>query len=76
MKKNKRKYAAWAALILLAVLIIATFVVALMDFPGSDILFRSLLAATILLPIVIWLYMWLFKKMKEAKENDPLDPKS
>lgn len=75
MNKNSKKIAAWAALVVIVVLIIATFVTALIDFPGSDIVFRSLLAATVLLPILVWLYMWLYKKMKEARGNDPLDPK-
>ena len=65
MKLTPKQLAAWFCIILLALLYIATFVVALLDFPGSGALFRACLIATIGLPILMWVYIWLYGKVKD-----------
>lgn len=65
MKLTPKQIAAWFCIILLALLYIATFVVALLDFPGSGALFRACLIATIGLPILMWVYIWLYGKVKD-----------
>lgn len=67
MKKKTKQIAAWVCIILLVSLYIITFIVALLDFPGSGALFQSCLAATIGLPILLWIYIWLYGKMKEKQ---------
>lgn len=65
MKKKSKQIAAWSCIVLLVLLYVATFVIALLDFPGSGALFQSCLVATIGLPILLWIYIWLYGKIKE-----------
>lgn len=65
MKLKPKQIAAWICIIILALLYIATFVVALLDFPGSDALFRACLAATVGLPVLLWIYIWLYGKVTD-----------
>ncbi len=65
MKLKPKQIAAWICIILLALLYVSTFVVALLDFPGSGSLFQACLIATIGLPILLWIYIWLYGKVKE-----------
>lgn len=65
MKLKPKQIAAWVCITLLALLYIATFVVALLDFPGSGNLFRACLIATVGLPILLWIYIWLYGKVKD-----------
>lgn len=66
---QKKRIAALVCVILIVALIIATFVVSLLDFPGSGAVFRSLLAATVFLPILAWLYLWVIKKVIDQKKK-------
>ncbi len=68
MKKLKPKQiAAIICIVLLVLLYVATLVVSLLDFPGSDRLFAACLMATIGLPILLWIYIWLYGKYTERK---------
>lgn len=75
-KKTPKQIAALVCVILLLSLYIFTFIVALLDFPDSDRLFAACLTATIGLPILLWIYLELYKKVKkdssevEAFESD------
>lgn len=62
MKKKPKQIAAIICIILLVLLYIATLVVSLLDFPGSDRLFAACLLATVGLPILLWIYIWLYGK--------------
>lgn len=57
MKKSPKQIAAILCVILLVLLYIATLIVALFDFPGSDKMFAACLTATIGLPILLWIYI-------------------
>lgn len=63
MKQKSKQIAAIICIVLLVLLYVATLVVALLDFPGSDRLFASCLVATVGLPILLWIYIWLFGKI-------------
>jgi len=67
MKQKSKQIAAILCIILLVLLYIATLVVSLLDFPGSDRLFAACLVATIGLPILLWIYIWLFGKITEKR---------
>ena len=69
MKKKTKQIAAWIAVIVLILLYAATFLTAVWDFPGSDALFRSCLAASVGLPILLWIYIWLYGKVKERRSE-------
>lgn len=68
-KASPKQIAAIICIVLLVGMYVATLIVALLDFPGSDRLFAACLVATIGLPILLWIYIWLFQKVKERKEN-------
>ncbi len=58
-KKSKR----------IAALYIATFLTAILDTPGSGSLFRTCLGATIVLPTLLWMYLWLYDRIKEREKD-------
>ncbi len=60
MKKKPKQIAAIICIFLLVLLYVATLVVSLLDFPGSDRLFAACLLATIGLPILLWIFIWLY----------------
>lgn len=73
-QKNKRKItpkqiAAIVCIVLLVGMYVATLIVALLDFPGADRLFQACLVATIGLPILLWIYIWLYQQVKKRKEE-------
>ena len=66
-KKSSVRIAARIGIVLLAVLYAATLVVAIIDFENSKRLFNALVIADIALPILIWIYIWIFKQVQERK---------
>ena len=64
-KRTPKQIAALLCVILLICLYLFTFVIACLDFPGAHKLFPICLMATIGLPILLWLYIWLYGMMKE-----------
>ena len=62
MKQKGKRIAALICVILLVLLYVATLVVSLLDFEGSDQLFASCIVA-IVLPILLWVYIWLYGKI-------------
>ena len=74
MKKNKKQIAALICVILLVLLYIATLIVALLDFPGSDRMFAACLMATVGLPILLWIYIWVYGRFTGKHTiTDPLE---
>lgn len=63
--KQKPKFKQIAAIICIALLVllyVVTLVVSLLDFPGADRMFAGCLVATIGLPILLWIFIWLYGK--------------
>lgn len=67
MKQKPKQIAAIICIVLLVLLYVATLVISLLDFPGSDRLFAACLVATIGLPILLWIYIWLYGKYTGRK---------
>ena len=67
MKLKPKQIAAIICIVLLVLLYVATLVISLLDFPGSDRLFAACLVATIGLPILLWIYIWLYGKFTGRK---------
>ena len=61
-KKTPKQIAALVCVGLLLLLYLATLVVACLNFPGADRLFQACLVATVGLPILLWIYIWLSGK--------------
>lgn len=74
MKKSPKQIAAILCIILLVLLYIATLIVALLDFPGSDRLFAACLMATIGLPILLWIFIWVYGKYTNRQTISDLFP--
>ena len=68
-KISPKQVAAMICVVLLVGMYVATLIVALLDFPGWDRLFQACLVATIGLPILLWIYIWLYQQIRERKDE-------
>ena len=68
-KISPKQVAAMICVVLLVGMYVATLIVALLDFPGWDRLFQACLVATIGLPSLLWIYIWLYQQIRERKEE-------
>ncbi len=59
-KRTPKQIAALICVILLGALYVFTLIMACLDFPWSGRLFAACLLATIGLPILCWIYIWLY----------------
>ncbi len=84
MYSKKQRIAAMIGVILLLALIVATILAAAFDQSGN--LFKALLFASIALPILLWIYIWMIGRLTgrhtiadfragkdDPKENIPAD---
>lgn len=69
MYKKIKQIGAIIAIILLAGLYIATLVFALINSPFAQKMFQTCLFATIAVPILLWLFLWVFQKTGALKEE-------
>lgn len=74
MKRRPKQIAAIICIVLLVLLYVATLVVSLLDFPGSDKLFAACITATIGLPILLWVYIWLYGRLNARSSIADLFP--
>lgn len=66
-KPSKRpRILAWIGIAALVLLYALTFLTAILDIPGADRLFPGFLITSILLPLLLWVYIWIYKKVKDA----------
>lgn len=63
MYNKKQRIAALIGIVLLVVLYLVTLLCAIFNFDGSGKLFKACLFATIAIPILLWIYIWLYGKM-------------
>ena len=66
-KKTPKQIAALICVALLVLLYVATLIVACLDFPGSDQMFAACLIATIGLPILFWIFIWVYGNYTQKK---------
>lgn len=64
-KRTPKQIAALSCVILLIFVYIFTLIAACLDFPGSDKLFAVCLISTVGLPILLWIYIWLYGVTKD-----------
>ena len=69
MKKLKR-ILALIGVILLAALYVSTLVFALMDSPAAGGMFRASVAATILVPVLLYAYIMIARLLKERRQDE------
>lgn len=63
MYSKKQRIAALIGVIFLALLYLATLITAIFNFDGKGQMFQACLFATIAVPILIWVYIWLYGKL-------------
>lgn len=63
MYHKKQRIAALIGIILLVLLYLATLICAIFNFDGSGRLFQACLFATIAIPLLIWIYIFLYGKL-------------
>lgn len=56
-------------IILLVALYVLTLVMAFIDKSASGKLFLLCLYSTVAIPILLWIYIWIYNKVKEQKEQ-------
>lgn len=69
-----KRIAAWICILALIALYIATFLTAILDTPGSGQMFRTCLGATIVLPVLLWMYLWLYGRLRERDKTSDNEP--
>lgn len=74
MHTKKQRVMAWIGIVLMLVLVIATFLCGILDFEGSERLFAACLFASIGVPILIWIYIGLYGKVANKKTMADLFP--
>lgn len=65
MYHKKQRIAALVGVILLVLLYLATLISAIFNFDGSGRLFQACLFATIAIPLLIWIYIFLYGKLTD-----------
>ncbi|MCH5250313.1 MAG: hypothetical protein J1E98_10275 [Lachnospiraceae bacterium] len=68
-KRSPKQIAALICVIILVSMYIVTLVVAFLDFSDSGRLFAACLVATVGLPILLWIYIWLYGRIKDRRDN-------
>ena len=58
-----KRIAALVCVVLLVSLYVFTLIAACLDFPSSGRLFQACLVATIGVPILLWIYIWLYGRI-------------
>ena len=69
MKKTAKQTAALIGVGLLVLLYILLLVFAICDFKGSELMFRACLYGTITIPILIWIYIYLYDKLVQNRDG-------
>lgn len=68
-KRTPKQIAALVCVIILVCMYIVTLIAACLDFPGSGRLFAICLFLTICLPILLWLYIWMYGVLKDRAKK-------
>ena len=69
MKKTAKQIAALIGVALLVLLYVLLLVFAIFDFEGSDVMFKACLIGTVTIPVLLWLYMYLYNKLVQNRDG-------
>lgn len=72
-KITSRQVVALAGVILLAALYLVTLIVAILDRDSSGRLFQACLVGTVSIPLLIWIYIWMYGKLRGKHTMADLD---
>ncbi|MDD3204975.1 MAG: hypothetical protein PHS74_04465 [Lachnospiraceae bacterium] len=68
MKKKIKQISAIIAIVILVGLYVATFIFAITDSPNSGRMFQASLFATIGIPILLWIWLCLYRAITKKDE--------
>ena len=71
-----RKIAAWAGLILLAVLILATFILGVFGGPETHNLFMACAVCTVVVPVLMYAMMLIARMLRQGSEEAEAEVKA
>lgn len=74
-KKTSKQIVAILGIVLLAAMYVATLLAAIFDTSGAGTMFRICLSATFAIPLLLWIYIWLYGKItgKHTMADAPED---
>ena len=72
-KITSKQVVALAGVVLLAAMYLVTLVVAIFDQDSSGRLFQACLVGTIAIPLLIWVYIWMYGKLNVRHTMADLD---
>lgn len=64
-----KKLVAIIGIVLLLGIYLTTFILAITSNPGTERLFTASIYATIIIPILLYTYMWLYKLLKNRENH-------
>ncbi len=67
MKSNFKRILALITVILIVCFIVATLIIAFLDFPNKETVFFSCMMGVIFLPIAAWIIMWMYSVLTNRK---------
>lgn len=70
---NIKRFLALAGAVLLVLMYASTLITALIDSPAADRLFLASVAATILIPVLLYAYILIYRILKKDNDDHP-DP--
>lgn len=62
-KMTSKQIVAIIGIVLLVLMYVITLIAAIFDRSGSGSLFKASLAATLVIPLLIWIYTWLYGRL-------------
>lgn len=68
-KKKPKQIAALAGVVILVAMYVITLVLALSGFEGWEKMFSGCVVSTIAIPILLWVFIWIYGKTKGGKEE-------
>ena len=69
MKRTAKQLAALLGVALLVLMYVLLLIFAICDFEGSEMMFRICLMATFIIPLLIWIYIYLYDRMKASRDG-------
>ena len=68
-KKKVMRFVALAGVAFLVIMVLATLVVACVDFDGSDKIFKGLIGMDIAIPCILWIYITIYRIAHKADKS-------
>lgn len=67
--KNTKRFLAFAGAVLLVCMYLATLIFALIDSPAANRLFQASVAATIIIPVLLYAYILIYRILNKKNED-------